>query len=150
MCLTSWCHIQQIFESGTASAFSAFYPSRSYPAWALFANSTQACAKASPNNTLACLRSVSEPDLLAAINASLVVYQAPFLPSIDGPGGILSDHPEKRLLRGAGGRVPLMLGTVKDEGQSPSTLTGNMDDRMQRQEPSSFRQTSLMKTFLYG
>jgi hypothetical protein len=80
----------------------------------------------------------------------LAIYPGPFLPVVDGPGGILSDHPEKRLLRGAGGRVPLVLGTVKDEGQSPSTLMGSMGDHMQRQEPTSFRQTSLMKTFLYG
>ena len=150
MCLTSLSHISQIFESGTASTFSDFYPSRRYPTWGFFANSTQACATASPNNTLACLRSVSEPDLLAAINATLAIYPGPFLPVIDGPGGILRDSPAKRLLRGAGGRVPLMLGTVKDEGQSPPTLTGSMDDRMQLQEPTSFPPVSLMKTLLYG
>ena len=140
MCLTSLCHISQIFESGTASTFSAFYPSRRYPTWAFFANSTQACATASPNDTFACLKSVSESDLLAAINATFAIYPGPFLPVIDGPGGILSDHPEKRLSRGAGGRVPLVLGTVKDEGQFPrSMLTSHMDDRMQRKEPTSCR-----------
>ena len=80
----------------------------------------------------------------------MAIAQVPFLPAIDGPGGILSDHPEKRLLRGAGGRTPLMIGTVRDEGQSPSTLTGSMDDHLQQQEPSSLHWTSLRKTFLYG
>jgi len=105
-----------IFESGTASAFSAFYPSRNFPAWAFFANTTQACTTASPNDTFACLRSVSEPEILAAINATLANYAVPFLPVIDGPGGLVSDYPAKRLSRGAGGRVPLLLGTVLDEG----------------------------------
>lgn len=81
-------------------------------------NSTQACTGASPNDTFACLRNVSESDLQAASNATLANFEVPFLPSIDGPGGILSDYPAKRLSRGAGGQVPLMMGTVLDEGQS--------------------------------
>ncbi len=40
----------------------------------------------------------------------------PFRPVLDGPEGILSDLPSRRLLRGAGGRVPFMAGTVLDEG----------------------------------
>jgi len=105
-----------IFESGSASGLSAFYPSRNFPAWAFFVNSTQACTRASPNNTFACLRSVSEPGILAAINATLANYAGPFLPVLDGPGGLLSDYPAKRLSCGAGGRVPLLIGNVLDEG----------------------------------
>ena len=84
----------------------------------LFENSIQACASASPNNTFTCLRSASESDILAAINASLAIEPYPFRPVLDGPGGLLSDYPAKRLSRGAGGRVPLMIGTVLDEGLS--------------------------------
>jgi hypothetical protein len=40
----------------------------------------------------------------------------PFRPVLDGPKGILSDLPAKRLSRGAGGRVPFIAGTVLDEG----------------------------------
>ncbi len=40
----------------------------------------------------------------------------PFRPVLDGPEGVLSDLPSRRLLRGAGGRVPFMAGTVLDEG----------------------------------
>ena len=40
----------------------------------------------------------------------------PFRPVLDGPEGILSDHPAKRLSQGAGGRVPFMAGTALDEG----------------------------------
>ena len=35
---------------------------------------------------------------------------------LDGPGGIVSDYPAKRLSSGSGGQVPLMIGTVLDEG----------------------------------
>ena len=84
----------------------------------LFENSIQACASASPNNTFTCLRSASESDLLAAINASLAIEPYPFHPVLDGHGGIVSDSPAKRLSRGAGGRVPLIIGTVLDEGLS--------------------------------
>jgi len=60
--------------------------------------------------------SASESEVLAALNTSLAIEQLPFRAVLDGPGGILSDYPAKRLSRGAGGRVPLMLGTVLDEG----------------------------------
>ena len=39
----------------------------------------------------------------------------PFHPVLDGPGGIVSDYPAKRLSRGAGGRVALMIGTNLEE-----------------------------------
>jgi len=52
------------------------------------------------------------------MNASLAIELYPFRPVLDGPGGILNDSPAKRLSRGAGGRVPLMIGTVLDEGLS--------------------------------
>jgi len=60
--------------------------------------------------------SASESDILAAMNASLAIAPFPFRPVLDGPGGILSDYPAKRLSRGAGGDVPLMSGTNLDEG----------------------------------
>jgi len=72
------------------------------------------------------------------------MYPGPFLPVLDGPGGILSDYPAKRLSRGAGGRVPLLIGTVLDEGQSTFMLTSSMADGIPRQGPSSFHGTSLM------
>ena len=60
--------------------------------------------------------SASEADILAALNASLAIEPSPFIPVLDGTGGIVSDYPAKRLSRGAGGRVPLMVGTNLDEG----------------------------------
>ena len=60
--------------------------------------------------------SANESDILPAINASFATEPYPFLPVLDGPGGILSDYPAKRLSRGAGGQVPLIIGTNLDEG----------------------------------
>jgi len=60
--------------------------------------------------------SASESDILAAMNAGLAIAPFPFRPVLDGPDGILSDYPAKRLSRGAGGDVPLMAGTNLDEG----------------------------------
>jgi hypothetical protein len=60
--------------------------------------------------------SASSSDLLAAINAGFALELTPFRPVLDGPGGIVSDYPAKRLSRGAGGQVPLMIGANLDEG----------------------------------
>jgi len=84
----------------------------------LFANSVKSCATASANNTFSCLRSASSSDLVAAIDAGLALELFPFHPVLDGPGGIISDYPAKRLSRGASGHVPLMTGTNLDEGLS--------------------------------
>jgi len=110
-----------IVESGSASTDSIFDAYRDYPSWVLFANSTQACASdstASPNNTFPCLMSANASDILTGINASISTGLSPFqfVPVLDGPGGIVSDFPAKRLSRGAGRQVPLMVGTVLDEG----------------------------------
>jgi acetylcholinesterase len=46
----------------------------------------------------------------------MALEQFPFRPVLDGPGGIISDLPARRLSNGAGGRVPFIAGTVLDEG----------------------------------
>jgi hypothetical protein len=40
-----------------------------------------------------------------------------FRPALDGPDGIISDLPTRRLSKGMGGRIPFIAGTVLDEGQ---------------------------------
>ena len=60
--------------------------------------------------------SVNASEFSVALNASLAIQSLPFHPVLDGPGGVLSDYPAKRLSRGAGGRVPLLIGTNLDEG----------------------------------
>ena len=60
--------------------------------------------------------SANSSDFPAALNASLAYQPFPFHPVLDGPGGIVCDYPAKRLSRGAGGRVPLLIGANLDEG----------------------------------
>jgi len=110
-----------IVESGSASTTSDFDAYRNFPSWVLLANSTQACAAdptLSPNNTFACLMTANATDIIAAINATFATGLFPFqfLPVLDGPGGYVSDSPAKRLSGGAGRKIPLIIGTVLDEG----------------------------------
>ena len=55
-------------------------------------------------------------EIVAAINPSFALNPFPFVPVLDGRGGILSDYPAKRLSRGAGTQVPVLAGTNLDEG----------------------------------
>jgi acetylcholinesterase len=59
---------------------------------------------------------MTSSDLAAAINAAMAIEKFPFRPVLDGPDGILSDYPAKRLSSGVGGQVPFMAGTTLDEG----------------------------------
>ncbi|KAI0303270.1 esterase 1 [Russula brevipes] len=105
-----------IFQSGTGSTLPIFDAYRGTPSWTLFVNNTQSCAAASLDNAFSCLMSASSSDLLAAMNAAMAIELFPFRPVLDGPDGILSDHPALRLSRGAGRQVPFIAGTVLDEG----------------------------------
>ena len=46
----------------------------------------------------------------------MAIEKFPFRPALDGPGGIISDLPARRLSKRMGGRVPFIAGTVLDEG----------------------------------
>jgi acetylcholinesterase len=105
-----------IFHSGTSSTFPIFDGYRGTPFWRLFVKNTQSCATASPNETFPCLISADSSDLRASLNASMAVDPYAFRPALDGPGGIISDLPAKRLSHETGGRVPFIAGTVLDEG----------------------------------
>jgi len=106
-----------IFQSGTASTLPIFNASRGAHSWHLFLSKTP-CATAPPGTTISCLRStnMTASDLATAINAAMADEKFPFRPVLDGPNGILSDQPAKRLLSGAGRQVPFMTGTTLDEG----------------------------------
>ena len=92
--------------------------------------------------------SASKSDLIAGINATLADGSFPFFPVLDGPGGILSDSPAKRLSHGTGARVPFMIGTVLDEGPfNPSMLMHSM--LIPTQERSLFHGTVGTKEYPY-
>jgi acetylcholinesterase len=89
---------------------------RGTPSWMLFAKSTQSCATALPNQTFPCLIAADSSDLRASLKASMAIDPIAFRPVLDGPGGIISDLPARRLSKGTGGQVPFIAGTVLDEG----------------------------------
>jgi hypothetical protein len=82
----------------------------------LFVKNTQSCTTALPNQTFPCLIAADSSDLRAGLNASMAIEKFPFRPALDGPRGIISDLPTRRLSKGTGGRVPFIAGTVLDEG----------------------------------
>jgi hypothetical protein len=114
----------QIFQSGLASSLPTFHPDRDSASWELFVQNVPSCATAAPNNTFSCLMTASANEILAGSRAGFALNPYPFRPVIDGQGGMVSDYPEKRLARGAGGLVPFVAGTVLDEGMSFLMLTG--------------------------
>jgi hypothetical protein len=89
---------------------------RGTPSWTLFAKHTKSCATALPNQTFSCLIAADSSDLRASLIESTTIDPYAFRPVLDGPGGIISDLPAKRLSHGAGGRVPFIAGAVLDEG----------------------------------
>ena len=82
----------------------------------LFVKNTQSCTTALPNQTFPCLIAADSSDLRAGLNASMAIERFPFRPTLDGPEGIISDLPTRRLSKGTGGQVPFIAGTVLDEG----------------------------------
>ncbi|KAH9999292.1 extracellular triacylglycerol lipase precursor [Russula vinacea] len=86
-----------IFQSGTSSTFPIFDGYRGTPSWMLFAENTPSCAASWPE----------------CLNGHRTI---PFRPTLDGPEGIISDLPTRRLSKGTGGQVPFIAGTVLDEG----------------------------------
>ena len=99
-----------------ASTLPVFDGYRGTPSWMLFVNNTQSCATASPNQTFSCIISADSSELRASLGAAMAIEPFAFRPVLDGPKGILSDHPARRLSHGAGGRVPFMAGATLDEG----------------------------------
>jgi hypothetical protein len=77
-----------MFESGTASTIPIFDAYRSTRSWTLFAKNLSPFAMATPNDTFTCLMSASKSDFIAGINATLAGGLYPFVPVLDGPGGI--------------------------------------------------------------
>jgi acetylcholinesterase len=59
--------------------------------------------------------------------AGLAIEMFPFRAVLDGPEGMMSDLPARRLSRGAGGRIPFMSGAVLDEGLFFSSKVDGQD-----------------------
>ena len=84
-------------------------------------DATPECAGADADNVFDCLRSANTSTLLQAYNVVQSMSPEapyPFTPCIDGPDGLIPDHPYKLLSEGHFSRIPFISGTNEDEGES--------------------------------
>ncbi|KAJ6562360.1 esterase 1 [Mycena capillaripes] len=107
-----------IFQSGQPGTTVLFDSNRAVPQWLVFANTACGTTDLTANNTFSCLLTASTDDILAGEEAgvSALVGEFPFIPVLDGPGGIIPTLPSVRLASGAGGNVPFIAGSVLDDG----------------------------------
>ncbi|OBZ70762.1 Lipase 2 [Grifola frondosa] len=109
-----------ILESGSQSSTPAFNASQREFEWQNFVAATPECNGTSSSSTFDCLRQANISTLLTAytIAASESPEEFPFVPVIDGPGGIVPDLPSNLLATGHFSRIPFIAGTNLDEGTS--------------------------------
>ena len=96
-----------------------FNASRGEPYWDAFVSNTSACANTSASNAFDCLRTASIDDI---VRAETIVMNSTntgfgFVPTIDGPGGVLPDLPSTIYAGGSFSTIPRITGTNKDEGE---------------------------------
>ncbi|EEB93649.1 hypothetical protein MPER_07662, partial [Moniliophthora perniciosa FA553] len=78
------------------------------------------CQDADQNNTFDCLRrdDLNTTEFLQAITSSLeqADEQFPFVPTFDGPDGLVPELPSETLKKGRFSKIPFIAGNVLDEG----------------------------------
>ena len=113
-------------ESGTAPSVILYNGTEREEVWQSLANAVPECSGVmkSQNNTFDCLRKANLSSLLAAQNAaySSIQEEFPFVPVIDGPGGVLPDYPSNLWASGSFSRIPFISGTNLDEGKTRNKL----------------------------
>ncbi|ESK84548.1 extracellular triacylglycerol lipase precursor [Moniliophthora roreri MCA 2997] len=109
-----------IMESGFAGTTFTFNATRRQNDWDNFVAAIPECQDADPNNTFDCLRrdDLNTTDLIQAINSTLsqADEQFPFVPTFDGPDGLVPGLPSKTLKKGRFSKIPFIAGDVLDEG----------------------------------
>ncbi|KAF8212696.1 esterase 1 [Mycena galopus ATCC 62051] len=116
-----------IFESGSQATSALFTPERHEVDWQNFVSGVPSCATTSYNgSTFGCLRAANTTEIFAGISAAMNETSAefPWVPVIDGPGGLIPDLPSALLKCGQFARLPFIAGTNLDEGTlfTPRTL----------------------------
>ncbi|KAM5539590.1 hypothetical protein V8D89_006699 [Ganoderma adspersum] len=120
-----------IMESGTAATLPLFDASRRDLLWDAFAANVSACAGVLRGSTFPCLRNASTSDLLTSWAAAVSVFPDLFLfaPVLDGADGLIPDLTSNLLAAGRVPTIPVIAGTVLDEGTGlvPQTLSSITD-----------------------
>ncbi|KAJ7474290.1 esterase 1 [Mycena latifolia] len=108
-----------IFQSGTFANAPSFPASHRQADWDNFVRAVPECQYTLTNSTsLDCLRTVDPSALVDAIGIATgrANEQFPWVPTIDGPGGVIPGLPSKLLQAGQFAHLPFIAGDVLDEG----------------------------------
>ena len=111
----------KILESGSANTAITFNASHRQNDWDNFVQGVPECASlVSTGRTFDCLRNASSIEILNGFEDSLALAneQFPWVPTIDGPGGLIPELPSVLYAKGAFARIPFIAGTNLDEGLS--------------------------------
>ncbi|EEB93867.1 hypothetical protein MPER_07425, partial [Moniliophthora perniciosa FA553] len=107
-------------ESGIAGTTMTFNATRRQDDWNNFVTAIPECQGADPNNTFDCLSrdDLNTTHLIQAISSSLnqADEQFPFVPTFDGPDGLVPELPFETLKEGCFSKIPFIAGNVLDEG----------------------------------
>ncbi|KAJ7448264.1 esterase 1 [Mycena galericulata] len=108
-----------IVESG-GQAPSGIFPAEHHEIdWQNFVAGVASCASlAKSGSTFDCLRDANSSELSQGIAAAIAEAPEliPWFPVLDGPGGLIPDHPSVLLKRGQFARLPFIMGNNLDEG----------------------------------
>ena len=108
-------------ESGSAASIPLANATLRTPAWQAFAGATPECAGAKVDDTFGCLRKANLTTLLASWGAAnLTTVQYPFVPVVDGLGGMIPQLPSALIPQGHFARIPFISGANLDEGMHGS------------------------------
>ncbi|THV00778.1 esterase 1 [Dendrothele bispora CBS 962.96] len=108
-----------IFESGSAATPLTFDAERRQGAWETFVGAVPGCESlANTDSTFGCLQNASTEAINQGLLTALAeaTEQAPFGPTIDGPGGVYPDLPSKLFAEGHFSKLPFIAGANQDEG----------------------------------
>ncbi|KAI3621539.1 extracellular triacylglycerol lipase precursor [Moniliophthora roreri] len=113
-----------ILESGGAGTTFTFEASRRQENWDSFVAAVPECSNSAPGDSFTCLKTASSSTLLQATGVSFAEAreQFPFVPALDGPGGVLPELPSEMYAKGQFSKIPFISGTNLDEA-TPFTPT---------------------------
>ncbi|KAF9265956.1 alpha/beta-hydrolase [Marasmius fiardii PR-910] len=109
-----------ILESGGAGTTFTFPASRRQSLWETFVNAIPGCSSSS-SSTFDCIRTANSSSLLLQATDTSVAAaneQFPWVPTLDGPNGLIPDLPSQMFARGQFSRIPFISGNNLDEGKT--------------------------------
>ncbi|ESK83760.1 extracellular triacylglycerol lipase precursor [Moniliophthora roreri MCA 2997] len=133
-----------ILESGGAGTSLTFEASRRQGNWDSFVAAVPECSNSAPGDSFTCLRTASSSILLQATGVSLAEAreQFPFVPALDGPGGVLPELPSEMYTKGQFSKIPFISGNNLDEGTLFAPTTTSSSDTIRNDIISNYTTNS--------